>query len=323
MGFFEDKLQETVESGTSASSTNKGTSTGDKRKDRFPSSFSGGYYDNIGRFNKVLWFGKSVGISLLMSILAVVYYMYGSFYHKYYLKDFLIETWDSLVQFYSNLGIMIGKSYGNKVNEIIESNGWTNFFSFYPIKPELLTYYEVPTAAYIMVFMFVFAYMTFFQIKIIYGYFTQRIIYSAGITWFYVPFIFYYHFSKREKNKFFYVKQVPQQEIKDFYSQNSKRVIKNLFNDNELFKQLDSKDKVEVEMDRKSFLFGWFIYYKIYYTINAQEITKSSSQILEEKNNVDNEKEQRLTDLQESLENSSQKELNAVELEELEIIDID
>lgn len=256
--FFED-----LETGTGKQTNDSSKQIGERIKKY--TTLNGGYYDNHIRTNFKLFLTKMISYNLLV-LFAVLKYNILSSYPTITFIKYLEIFKTALTTLSMNVINFFVDSWQYRFNLFIREFELEKYFSGYPYMNNLY-YYEIPNDFIIQLIIAMIFFNIIFLIKVFYGYYTQRILFKAGILHLYIPIWFYWSFFNRDKNGFFKCRLIRHQKNMDFYPQQSKRIIDNLFEDFDI-DTINNKDKLEVITKSQKWFLGWYDFNLLYFNLN-------------------------------------------------------
>lgn len=219
------------------------------------------YFDNYLRFNKRQVMTDFVKYLLLGSLF--ITYLLNKLFLDLSIKENLKLIVDEYAKLFSYIATKTFNQLADKLNIL-----FIDILELTNNKIEIKNFEYKPTLELDQVFIGVSILLVIYFTMIIYQYLIQRDIFNATFTNYYVPLWGLYHYNQRNKNKFFYIRLIRHQKQLNIISTYSKNILKNLFDLEGL--ELDKKDKIDIELTPKKFL--WFYdYYLMTYSINNQK----------------------------------------------------
>ena len=238
------------------------------------------YFDNYLRFNKKQVISDFFKYLLLGSLL--ITYILNKLFLNLSIKENLQLIVNEYGKFFSYVLVKIVNQFTDKLNILL-----IDILELTNNKIEVQKFEYNPTLELDQVFIGVSILLVFYFILIIYQYLIQRDLFNATFTNYYVPLWGLYHYNKRNKNKYFYIRLIRHQKQLNIISTYSKNILKNLFDLEDL--EFNPKDKIDIELIPKK-LFQFYDYYLITYSINNEKQNTlqrkdTQSPILEKKDN--------------------------------------
>lgn len=260
------------------------------------------FFDNYLRVNKSMFITFYLKYLIIFTFL--IDYIYNKLFLKLPTKENLNMILNDYISFIFHIGTYIFSSFFEKVNflliEILNIRNFEMYYvNIYPLKMQVV---NIITMYIITITIFIYYILIFYQ------YLTQRDLFNATFTQYYVPLWCLYIYSQRNKKHYIFIKLIKHQKQNNIISIYSENILKNIFNLENI--ELDKKDKIDIHLTPKK-LFLIYDYYKLTYTINRTKINDLKT------SNVEQEV------LKEVIEEVRNEPSNNLELDYLDNIDIE